>query len=146
VLGGVRKELWDMVSVNRITIIGNLGNEPEMRFTPSGRPVTSFRVATNWRYTTPEGERKEETEWFSIVAWGRLAEQCNQFLTKGRLVYVEGRLRLRTWDGQDGQRRARNEIVADRVKFLDRQAAIVSAENKTDESETGDIEPGDIPF
>jgi single-strand DNA-binding protein len=140
-----------MVSINRITIIGNLGNEPEMRFTPSGRPVTTFRVATNWRYTTPEGERKEETEWFSVVAWGRLAEQCNQFLTKGRLVYVEGRLRLRTWDGQDGQRRARNEIVADRVKFLDRQAAIVSAENKTaenkmDESETGNIEPDDIPF
>jgi single-strand DNA-binding protein len=135
-----------MVSVNRITIIGNLGNEPEMRFTPSGRPVTSFRVATNWRYTTPEGERKEETEWFSIVAWGRLAEQCNQFLTKGRLVYVEGRLRLRMWDGQDGQRRARNEIVADRVKFLDRQAAAVSMENKTEESETGDIEPDDIPF
>ncbi len=140
-----------MVSIKRITIIGNLGNEPEMRFTPSGRPVTTFRVATNWRYTTPEGERKEETEWFSVVAWGRLAEQCNQFLTKGRLVYVEGRLRLRTWDGPDGQRRARNEIVADRVKFLDRQAAIVSAENKTaenktDESETGNIEPDDIPF
>jgi single-strand DNA-binding protein len=146
VLGGVQKELRDMVSINRITIIGNLGNEPEMRFTPSGRPVTSFRVATNWRYTTPEGERKEETEWFSVVAWGRLAEQCNQFLTKGRLVYVEGRLRLRTWDGQDGQRRARNEIVADRVKFLDRQAAIIAAENKTDESETGEIEPDDIPF
>ncbi len=135
-----------MVSVNRITIIGNLGNEPEMRFTPSGRPVTSFRVATNWRYTTPEGERKEETEWFSVVAWGRLAEQCNQFLTKGRLVYVEGRLRLRTWDGQDGQRRARNEIVADRVKFLDRQAAVIAAENKPEESETGEIEPEDIPF
>jgi single-strand DNA-binding protein len=135
-----------MVSVNRITVIGNLGNEPEMRFTPSGRPVTSFRVATNWRYTTPEGERKEETEWFAVVAWGRLAEQCNQFLTKGRLVYVEGRLRLRTWDGQDGQRRARNEIVADRVKFLDRQAAVMTVENKTEESETGDIEPGDIPF
>jgi len=135
-----------MVSVNRITVIGNLGNEPEMRFTPSGRPVTSFRVATNWRYTTPEGERKEETEWFSVVAWGRLAEQCNQFLTKGRLVYVEGRLRLRTWDGQDGQRRARNEIVADRVKFLDRQAAVIAAETKPGESETGEIEPDDIPF
>jgi len=135
-----------MVSVNRITIIGNLGNEPEMRFTPSGRPVTSFRVATNWRYTTPDGERREETEWFSIVAWGRLAEQCNQFLTKGRLVYVEGRLRLRMWDGQDGQRRARNEIVADRVKFLDRQAAVVNVENKAEESETGEIEPDDIPF
>ena len=136
-----------MVSVNRMTIIGNLGNEPEMRFTPSGRPVTSFRVATNWRYTTPDGERKEETEWFTIVAWGRLAEQCNQFLTKGRLVYVEGRLRLRSWDGQDGQRRSRNEIVADRVKFLDRQAAgAAAAEVKSEEPENGEIEPDDIPF
>jgi len=135
-----------MVSINRMTIIGNLGNEPEMRFTPSGRPVTSFRVATNWRYTTPDGERKEETEWFTIVAWGKLAEQCNQFLTKGRLVYVEGRLRLRTWDGPDGQRRARNEIVADRVKFLDRQAAGAAVEAKTEEAEPGDIEPDDIPF
>jgi single-strand DNA-binding protein len=140
-----------MVSVNKITIIGNLGNEPEMRFTPSGRPVTSFRVATNWRYTTPEGERKEETEWFTVVAWGRLAEQCNQFLTKGRLVYVEGRLRMRTWEGQDGQRRARNEIVADRVKFLDRQPAGVPGENKPEGkieegTEPGDIEPDDLPF
>jgi single-strand DNA-binding protein len=137
-----------MVSVNRITVIGNLGNEPEMRFTPSGRPVTSFRVATNWRYTTPDGERKEETEWFTVVAWGRLAEQCNQFLTKGRLVYVEGRLRLRQWDGQDGQRRSKNEIVADRVKFLDRQAAaaIATETTKTDENESGVIEPDDIPF
>jgi len=140
-----------MVSVNKITVIGNLGNEPEMRFTPSGRPVTSFRVATNWRYTTPQGERKEETEWFTVVAWGRLAEQCNQFLTKGRLVYVEGRLRLRTWDGQDGQRRARNEIVADRVKFLDRQPIAAAGENKPDTkteegTEPGDIEPDDLPF
>jgi len=136
-----------MVSVNRITVIGNLGNEPEMRFTPSGRPVTSFRVATNWRYTTPDGERKEETEWFTVVAWGRLAEQCNQFLTKGRLIYVEGRLRLRTWEGQDGQRRARNEIVADRVKFLDRQV-ITGAEMsaKPEEAEAGELAPDDIPF
>ncbi len=135
-----------MVSINRMTIIGNLGNEPEMRFTPSGRPVTSFRVATNWRYTTPDNERKEETEWFTVVAWGKLAEQCNQFLNKGRLVYVEGRLRLRTWDGQDGQRRARNEIVADRVKFLDRQGAGVSTDTKIEEADSGDIEPDDIPF
>ena len=136
-----------MVSINRMTIIGNLGSEPEMRFTPSGRPVTSFRIATNWRYTTAEGERKEETEWFSVVAWGKLAEQCNQFLTKGRLVYVEGRLRLRTWDGQDGQKRARNEIIADRVKFLDRQGAPAAGEGKPDEVEpTGEDEPDDIPF
>jgi single-strand DNA-binding protein len=135
-----------MVSINRITIIGNLGSEPEMRFTPNGRPATSFRVATNWRYTTPEGERREETEWFSIITWGKLAEQCNQFLNKGRLVYVEGRLRLRTWEGQDGQKRSRNEIVADRVKFLDRQAAAVTGETKVEEGEAGDIEPEDIPF
>ena len=136
-----------MVSINRMTIIGNLGSEPEMRFTPSGRPVTSFRIATNWRYTTAEGERKEETEWFSVVAWGKLAEQCNQFLTKGRLVYVEGRLRLRTWDGQDGQKRARNEIIADRVKFLDRQGAPAASEGKPEEAEQpGEVEPDDIPF
>ncbi len=135
-----------MVSVNKIIVIGNLGSEPEMRFTPNGRPVTSFSVATNWRYTTSEGERREETEWFTVVAWGRLAEQCNQFLTKGRLVYVEGRLRLHTWEGQDGQRRARNEIVADRVKFLDRQAAAMSSETKVAETENGEIQPDDIPF
>jgi len=135
-----------MVSVNKMTIIGNLGSEPEMRYTPSGRPVTSFRVATNWRYTTPDGERREETEWFTVVAWGKLAEQCNQFLTKGRLVYVEGRLRMRTWESQDGQMRARNEIVADRVKFLDRQGVAPPAETKVAESETSELEPDDIPF
>ena len=144
-----------MVSINKMIIIGNLGSEPEMRFTPNGRPVTSFSVATNWRYTTPEGERKEETEWFTVVSWGRLAEQCNQFLTKGRLVYVEGRLRTHTWESQDGQRRSRNEIVADRVSFLDRQATAPLPEEKADapvseekttENKSGELEPEDIPF
>ena len=137
-----------MVSINKMTIIGNLGSEPEMRFTPGGKTVTSFSVATNWRYTTQEGERKEETEWFTVVAWGRLAEQCNQFLSKGRLVYVEGRLRMHTWEGQDGQKRTRNEIVATMVKFLDRQGAVPSGEPKPDETEVreGELEPDDIPF
>ena len=137
-----------MVSLNKMTIIGNLGSEPEMRFTPSGKPVTSFSIATSWRYTTAEGERKEDTEWFSVVAWGKLAEQCNQFLTKGRLVYIEGRLRLRTWEGQDGQKRSRNEITAEKVKFLDRQGApSATTEAKPDDVEQpGDVEPDDIPF
>ncbi len=135
-----------MVSVNRIIIIGNLGSEPEMRFTPNGKPVTSFSVATNRRYTTSEGERKEETEWFTIVTWGRLAEQCNQYLTKGRLVYVEGRLRTHTWEGQDGQKRYRNEIVADRVSFLDRQAAAPLHGEKAVEGGIDELEPEDIPF
>ncbi len=143
-----------MVSVNRMTIVGNLGSDPEMRFTPSGRPVTSFRVATNWRYTSAEGERREETEWFTIVCWSKLAEQCNQYLTKGRLVYVEGRLKTSTWEGQDGQQRSRNEIIADRVKFLDRQggapgatgATPAAAEGRSEDPDEGDISPEDIPF
>ena len=85
-----------MASLNKVMIIGNVGGEPEMRFAPNGNPVTSFRVATNRVYTTPEGERKEETEWFTVVTWNRLAEQCNQFLIKGRHVYAEGRLSTRT--------------------------------------------------
>ena len=135
-----------MVSVNKMIVIGNLGSEPEMRFTPNGRPVTSFSVATNWRYTTAEGERKEETEWFTVVTWARLAEQCNQFLTKGRLVYVEGRLRTHTWEGQDGQKRSRNEIVADRVSFLDRQAVASLPEDKVGEEGVHEVAPEDIPF
>jgi len=135
-----------MASVNKMIIIGNLGSEPEMRFTPNGNPVTSFRVATNWRYTTGQGERREETEWFTVVAWNRLAEQCNQFLTKGRLVYAEGRLRTRTWEGQDGQKHFRNEIVADRVTFLDRQAVAPLPEERAGEAEAGELEPEDIPF
>jgi len=119
-----------MVSLNKVMIIGNVGTEPEMRFTPNGNPVTSFRVATNRVYAPPEGERRRETEWFGVVAWNKLAEQCNQFLTKGRLVYVEGRLQTRTWESQDGQKRSRAEIVANRVILAD----------------TGELGPDDIQF
>jgi single-strand DNA-binding protein len=136
-----------MVSLNKVMIIGNLGSDPEMRYTPNGRPVTSFRVATNRVYTTPEGERKEETEWFTVVAWNKLAEQCNQFLTKGRLIYAEGRLHTRTWEGQDGLKHQRTEIIANRVTFLDRQAAPLP-EEKVEEAGAAEseLEPDDIPF
>ena len=135
-------------SLNKIMIIGFLGADPEMRFTPSGNPVTTFRVATNRVYNTPDGERKEETEWFSVVAWSRLAENCNQYLTKGQRVYAEGRLHTRTWDGQDGQKHSRTEIIASNVVFLDKRgtAAAASTEEKSEEGESGDIEPQDIPF
>ena len=139
-----------MASLNKVMIIGNLGSEPEMRFTPSGNPVTSFRVATNRVYNTPEGERREETEWFTVITWGRLAEQCNQFLGKGRLVYAEGRLRTRTWESQDGQKHYRTEVIANRVTFLDRQVAAALPEDKVEEpvGEAGGGEwvPEDIPF
>jgi len=136
-----------MASLNKVMIIGNLGGEPEMRFTPNGNPVTSFRVATNRVYTTPTGERKEETEWFTVVAWGKLAEQCNQFLTKGRLVYAEGRLRTRTWESQDGQKHSRPEIIANRVIFLDKQAlAPLPGEEVPAEAGEEEVAPEDLPF
>ena len=108
-----------MSGLNKMLAIGNLGTDPEMRYTPGGAPVTSFRLATGRSYTTRDGERREETEWFTVVAWNQLAEQVNQYLVKGRRVFVEGRIQLRTWQGQDGQDRYANEIVADRVLFLD---------------------------
>lgn len=136
-----------MPSLNKVTIIGNVGSEPEMRFTPNGKPVTSFTVATNWVYTTPDGERKQETEWFSVVAWNRLAEQCNQFLAKGRLVYAEGRLHTRSWEGQDGQQHSKMEVIANRVIFLDRRATGSLPEDKVIEDiGTGDLEPDDLQF
>ena len=135
-----------MLSLNKVMIIGNVGSDPEMRFTPNGHPVTSFRVATNRVYTTPEGERRQETEWFTVVAWNKLAEQCNQYLTKGRLIYAEGRLHTRTWEGQDGQKRYRAEVVANRVVFLDKREAAPLPEEAAEEADTAELEPEDIPF
>jgi len=132
-----------MANLNKVMIIGNVGTDPEMRFTPNGSPVTSFRIATSRSYTSADGERKQETEWFTVTAWNKLAESCNQFLTKGRRAYVEGRLRTRTWEGQDGQKRTRVEIMAERVLFLDRQgAAPLTEESKSDEIATEE----DLPF
>ncbi|MCX6013017.1 MAG: single-stranded DNA-binding protein [Chloroflexi bacterium] len=131
-----------MAGLNKVMIIGNLGKDPEMRFTPNGNPVTSFSVATSRSYTSPEGERKQETEWFDVVTWNRLAETCNQFLTKGKRAYIEGRLRTRSWEGQDGQKHSRIEIIANTVLFLDRQAAATMPEDAS----SAEIEPEDIPF
>ena len=122
-----------MAGLNKIMVIGNVGTDPEMRYTPSGSPVTSFRLATNRRYNTQDGERREETEWFTIVAWSQLAEQVNQYLTKGRRAYVEGRLHSHSYQGNDGQMRFRNEIIADRVLFLDR-AGTGEREQRSDEA------------
>jgi single-strand DNA-binding protein len=127
-------------------LIGNVGSDPEMRFTPNGNPVTSFRVATNRVYTTSEGERKQETEWFTVVAWRKQAESCNQFLTKGQKVYVEGSLRTRSWEGQDGQKRWRVEVIANRVLFLDKQAAAVLPSEENAVEITEEVEPEDLPF
>lgn len=105
--------------LNHITIIGNCGTDPEMRYTPQGTPVTSLRMATTRTYG-PADDRKQETEWFTIVCWDKLAEQVNERLKKGQRAYVEGRLHSNSFQGNDGQMKFRNEIVAARVLFLDR--------------------------
>ena len=95
-----------MAGICKATIIGNLGGDPEMRYTASGRAFTTFNVACNRSYTTAEGERREETEWFRVTAWGKLGEVCSQYLRKGSKAYIEGRLSSRTWEGADGQKRS----------------------------------------
>lgn len=135
-----------MANLNKVMIIGNVGTDPEMRYTPNGNPVTSFRIATSRVFNSPEGERKQETEWFTVVTWNKLAESCNQYLNKGKRVYVEGRLRTRAWEGQDGQKRSRIEIVAERVLFLDRQTGTLPPEeSKPDKIEDATTED-DLPF
>ena len=106
--------------VNKVILLGNVGGDPELRYTPSGAGVANFSIATNESWTDKNsGERQERTEWHRIVAWGRLAEICNQYLRKGSKVYIEGRLQTRSWEGQDGQRRYTTEIVANEMQMLD---------------------------
>lgn len=106
--------------LNKVQLTGRLGADPEMRFTPQGSAVTTFRVASNRTWKTTEGEQKEDTEWFSIVAWNKLAEICNQYLTKGSRVYIEGRLQTRSWDDQQtGEKKYRTEVVASDMIILD---------------------------
>jgi single-strand DNA-binding protein len=104
--------------LNKVLIIGHVGRVPEMRYTPKGRPVTSFSVATSHTWTSPEGERHEETEWFNVVAWGNLAEICKSHLTKGQQVYIEGRLQTRGWEDENGKKHFRTEIVANKMLLL----------------------------
>jgi single-strand DNA-binding protein len=107
--------------MNKIIVIGNLGRDPEMRYTPSGQAVTSFSVASSRRYRTGDGEQREETEWFNVSAFGRLSEICNQYLTRGQQVYVEGRLRGRSYTDRDGQPRYSLEITATEMQMLGRR-------------------------
>ncbi len=107
-----------MAGINKVILIGNLGRDPELRYTPSGQAVANFTLATSESFTTKSGERQERTEWHRIVAWGRTAEICAQYLAKGRTVYVEGGLRTREWENKDGQKQRTTEIHATTVQFL----------------------------
>lgn len=127
--------------LNKVMIIGRLGRDPEMRYTPSGRPVTTFSVATSRSWNTSDGERRTETEWFNVVAWGSLAEICKQYLTKNRLIYVEGRLQSRHWEDTDGNKHYSTEIVANEMIMLDEKR---ETNNEAPEEEI--IEEDEYPF
>ena len=110
--------------LNKVMIIGNLGRDPELRYTPTGRPVTTFAVATNRSWNSANGEHHSETEWFNVVTWGNQAEICKQYLTKGQQVYIEGRLQTRRWDDKEGVKHTTVEIVATEMIVLgDRREA-----------------------
>lgn len=125
-------------SLNKVQIIGHVGKPPEMRFTPSGVPVTTFSVACSERWKDANGAMQEKTEWCSVVAWQKLAETCNQYLKKGSAVYIEGKLQTRTWE-KDGQKHYKTEIVASSMLMLDRKPAAAGAGREV-------ADPDDQPF
>lgn len=130
--------------LNKVLIIGRLGRDPEMRYTPSGRPVTTFSVATSRTWNTSEGGRRTETEWFNVVAWSNLAEICKQHLSKGRLVYIEGRLQTRHWDDPEGNKHSSTEIVANEMIMLDDRRESGAGGYEDDEEEVE--EEDEFPF
>ncbi|MGB2954396.1 MAG: single-stranded DNA-binding protein [Anaerolineales bacterium] len=104
--------------LNKVMLIGRLGHEPEMRYTPSGRPLTKFQLAVNRSWKSADGEKKTETEWFNVVTWGKLAEICNQYLSKGQQVYIEGRLHTRQWQDEEGGNHSSVEVIAQEMLML----------------------------
>ncbi|MEL6545738.1 MAG: single-stranded DNA-binding protein [Myxococcota bacterium] len=107
-----------MAGVNKVILVGNLGQDPEVRYSASGNPVANFSIATSESWNDKNGQRQERTEWHRIVAWGKLAELCGEYLGKGRQVYVEGKLQTRNWEDRDGNKRYTTEIIANQVTFL----------------------------
>jgi len=107
-----------MAGVNKVILVGNLGRDPEVRYTKSGQAVASFSLATSERWTGKDGNKEEKTEWHRIVAWGKLGEICGEYLSKGKQVYIEGRLQTREWDDKDGNKKQTTEIVASNMTML----------------------------
>lgn len=146
-----------MASLNKVMLIGNLGQDPEVRFTPGGQAVATFNIATTERWTDKAGQKQEKTEWHRIVVWGKQAENCKEYLSKGRPVFIEGRLQTREWNDKEGKKRWTTEIVANLVQFLgspgERRAPSASPSAGTEAHPPAgqDTTPGfdvndDIPF
>jgi single-strand DNA-binding protein len=141
-----------MASINKVILIGNLGRDPELRYTQSGQAVANFSLATTDRFSNREGDRQERTEWHRVTVWGKTAENCAQYLNKGRSVYVEGRLQTREWEDKEGQKRRTTEVIAQTVQFLGSRGQGAGAPAGGAESGRGDLrdeappQGDDIPF
>lgn len=121
-----------MASLNKVFLMGNLTRDPELRYVPSGAPVATFGLAVNRRFVTQQGEKKDEVCFVRVVVFGKQAESCSQHLSKGRLVFIEGRLQYRAWEQQDGQKRSTLDIIADRVQFLGGPKPVGDVEEPTE--------------
>jgi single-strand DNA-binding protein len=141
-----------MAGVNKVILVGHLGRDPELRYTQNGQAVANFSMATTESYAKRDGEREDRTEWHRIVAWGRLAEICAEYLSKGRQVYIEGRIQTREWEDREGEKRRTTEIVAREMQMLGRrgETSEIAEEPKSADASTGDnigAPPSDdIPF
>jgi single-strand DNA-binding protein len=143
-----------MRGINKVILIGNLGRDPEIRYTPSGQAVASFTLATTDVRTNKDGEKQELTEWHRIVAWGRLAEICGEYLSKGKMVYIEGMLRTRSWEDKEGRKRWTTEVIARNMQILSPYGERAASASESDEKLPEDLEideesfgmDEDIPF
>jgi single-strand DNA-binding protein len=129
-----------MANLNKVFLMGNLTRDPELRYVPSGAPVATFGLAVNRRFVTQQGEKKDEVCFVRVVVFGKQAESCSQHLSKGRLVFIEGRLQYRSWE-QDGQKRSMLDIVADRVQFLGGPRSSIDTEGLSETAKEGSAEP-----
>lgn len=140
------------MSVNKVILLGRLGENPELKHTPSGQAVCNFSIATSESWTDKSGQKQEKTEWHRIVVWGKLAELCNQYLAKGRQAFIEGKLQTRSWDDQNGQKRYTTEILANTVQFIggapnaNNSLHSQEGENNYSPSPSSDFAADDIPF
>ena len=132
--------------LNKVMIIGHLGRDPEMRYTPSGRSVTTFSVAVSRSWKSSNGEHRSETEWFKIVAWGKLAEICKEYLNKGQQVYIEGRLQTRRWEDKEGQQRTSVEVVANEMTMLSERRDKSQNNDNSIEDAPPEMDEDEFPF
>jgi len=133
------------MSVNKVILLGRLGQDPELKYTPGGMAVCTLRLATNEYWVDKSGQKQEKTEWHSVVVWGKQAEHCNQYLAKGRQVFVEGRLQTRSWDAKDGTKRYATEVNASTVQFIDGQKGASNGDAPRQNNYTNNQQPAQAP-